>query len=63
MEPPLILAFNRGRLMILPQAVAKSAGLREALFALRLSIHNAIGIGDVRHQTEYLDNHVSMWTA
>src|SRR6266545_8186858 len=29
-EQPLILAFNRGRLMLLPQAVAKSTGLRHA---------------------------------
>ena len=28
LEQPLILAFNRGRLMVLPQAVAKSIGLR-----------------------------------
>ena len=43
-EQPLILAFNRSRLMILPQAVSKSIGLRQALFALRLSIHNTVGI-------------------
>src|SRR6185436_12176313 len=35
LEQPLILAFNRARLMILPQAVAKSTGLRQALLALR----------------------------
>src|SRR5262249_51858728 len=29
LEQPLILAFNRDRLMILPQAVAKSTGLRQ----------------------------------
>jgi hydroxymethylpyrimidine pyrophosphatase-like HAD family hydrolase len=46
LELPLILAFNRGRLMVLPQGVAKSTGLRQALGALRLSIHNTIGIGD-----------------
>ena len=46
LELPLILAFNRGRLMVLPQGVAKSTGLRQALSALRLSIHNTIGIGD-----------------
>jgi hypothetical protein len=34
LEQPLILAFNRGRLMILPQAIAKSSGLRQALFSL-----------------------------
>jgi hypothetical protein len=34
--------------MILPQAVGKSAGLCYALFSLRVSIHNAVGIGDAR---------------
>jgi len=55
MEQPLILAFNRGRLMVLPQAIAKSIGLRQALFALRLSIHNAIGIGDAENDHDLLD--------
>ena len=32
--------------MMLPQGVAKSTGLRQALQALPLSIHNAVGIGD-----------------
>ncbi len=54
-EQPLILAFNRGRLMVLPQAVAKSTGLRQALFALRLSIHNTIGIGDAENDHDLLD--------
>ncbi len=55
MEQPLILAFNRGRLMVLPQAVAKSTGLRHALFALRLSIHNTIGVGDAENDHDLLD--------
>lgn len=55
MEQPLILAFNRGRLMVLPQAVAKSTGLRQALYALRLSIHNAIGVGDAENDHDLLD--------
>ena len=55
LEQPLILAFNRGRLMILPQAVAKSTGLRHALFALRLSIHNTVGIGDAENDHDLLD--------
>src|SRR6266540_536212 len=46
LELPLVLLFNRGRLMVLPQAVSKATGLREALAVLRLSTHNAIGIGD-----------------
>ena len=55
LEQPLILAFNRGRLMVLPQAVAKSIGLRQALFALGLSIHNTVGIGDAENDHDLLD--------
>jgi haloacid dehalogenase-like hydrolase/uncharacterized protein DUF87 len=55
LEQPLILAFNRGRLMVLPQAVAKSSGLRHALLALRISIHNTIGIGDAENDHDLLD--------
>jgi len=55
LEMPLILAFNRGRLMVLSQAVAKSTGLRQALFALRMSIHNAVGIGDAENDHDLLD--------
>ena len=55
MEQPLILAFNRGRVMVLPQAVGKSTGLRQALFALRVSIHNTVGIGDAENDHDLLD--------
>lgn len=55
LEQPLILAFNRGRLMVLPQAVAKSTGLRQALLALRVSIHNTIGVGDAENDHDLLD--------
>ncbi len=54
MEMPLVMLFNRGRLMVLPQAVSKGAGLREALATLRLSVHNAIGIGDAENDHELL---------
>jgi|KBSSwiStaDraftv2_1062776.scaffolds.fasta_scaffold74011_3 hydroxymethylpyrimidine pyrophosphatase-like HAD family hydrolase len=55
LEQPLVLAFNRGRLMVLPQAVAKSTGLRQALTALRCSIHNTVGIGDAENDHDLLD--------
>lgn len=55
LELPLILAFNRGRLMILPQAIAKSVGLRRVLATLRLSIHNTVGIGDAENDHDLLD--------
>ncbi len=55
LEQPLVLAFNRSRLMILPPAIAKSTGLRQALFELRVSIHNTIGIGDAENDHDLLD--------
>lgn len=55
LEQPLVLAFNRGRVMVLPQAVAKSTGLRQALVALRVSIHNTVGIGDAENDHDLLD--------
>ena len=55
LEQPLILAFNRSRLMVLPQGVAKSTGLRQALFALRVSIHNTVGIGDAENDHDLID--------
>jgi len=55
LQQPLILAFNRGRVMVLPQAVAKSTGLRQALLALRLSIHNTVGVGDAENDHDLLD--------
>jgi hydroxymethylpyrimidine pyrophosphatase-like HAD family hydrolase len=53
-QQPLVLAFNRGRLMVLPQAVSKATGLREALRALRLSPHGAVGVGDAENDHELL---------
>jgi hydroxymethylpyrimidine pyrophosphatase-like HAD family hydrolase len=55
LEQPLILTFNRGRLMVLPQAVAKSTGLRHALLALRVSIHNTVAIGDAENDHDLLE--------
>ncbi len=54
LELPLVLLFNRSRLMILPQAISKGTGLREAMNALRLSVHNAIAIGDAENDHELL---------
>lgn len=55
LEQPLILTFNRGRLMVLPQAIGKSTGVRQALLSLRLSIHNTVGIGDAENDHDLLD--------
>ncbi len=54
LELPLALVFNRNRLMVLPQAVSKGTGLHKALTALRLSVHNAIGIGDAENDHDLL---------
>ena len=54
LELPLVLVFNRSRLMILPQAISKATGLRRALAMLRLSEHNTIGIGDAENDHELL---------
>jgi hydroxymethylpyrimidine pyrophosphatase-like HAD family hydrolase len=53
-ELPLVLLFNRGRLMVLPQGISKATGLREALRSLRLSEHNAIGVGDAENDNALL---------
>lgn len=54
LELPLSLAFNRSRLMVLPQAVSKATGVRRALAIMRLSPHNAVGIGDAENDHELL---------
>lgn len=54
LELPLVLVFNRGRLMVLPQSVSKATGLRQVLTVLRLSPHNAIAVGDAENDHELL---------
>jgi len=54
LELPLVMLFNRSQLMVLPQAISKGTGLREALNALRLSVHNAIAIGDAENDHDLL---------
>jgi hydroxymethylpyrimidine pyrophosphatase-like HAD family hydrolase len=54
LELPLVLLFNRGRLMVLPQAISKATGLHEALRTLRLSSHNTIAIGDGENDHDLL---------
>ncbi len=54
LQLPLSLQFNRDRLMLLPQAVSKATGLREALRMMRLSAHNAIAVGDAENDHELL---------
>jgi hydroxymethylpyrimidine pyrophosphatase-like HAD family hydrolase len=54
LELPLALLFNRGRVMLLPQAVSKATGLLQALTILRLSARNTIAIGDAENDHELL---------
>jgi hydroxymethylpyrimidine pyrophosphatase-like HAD family hydrolase len=56
LELPLVLVFNKGRVMVLPQAISKATGLREALKILRLSPHNAVAIGDAENDHELLQS-------
>lgn len=49
LQLPLVLAFNRGRVMILPQGVSKATGLHLALDMLRLSPRNAVAVGDAEN--------------
>ena len=53
-ELPLSILFNRGRLMVLPQAISKATGLHEALTILRLSLRSTIGFGDAENDHELL---------
>jgi hypothetical protein len=54
LELPLVLLFNRSRVMVLPQGISKGSGLREALKVLRLSVHNTIAIGDAENDHDLL---------
>jgi phosphoglycolate phosphatase-like HAD superfamily hydrolase len=54
LELPLALVFNRSRLMIMPQAISKATGLRQALTVLRLSPRNAVAVGDAENDHELL---------
>jgi hydroxymethylpyrimidine pyrophosphatase-like HAD family hydrolase len=54
LRQPLVIVFNRGRLMALPPAVAKSTGLQRVLWTMRLSLHNTIGIGDAENDHDLL---------
>jgi hydroxymethylpyrimidine pyrophosphatase-like HAD family hydrolase len=47
-ELPLVLLFNRGLAMVLPQGVSKGTGLRSALDTLRISPHNTVARGHRR---------------
>jgi hydroxymethylpyrimidine pyrophosphatase-like HAD family hydrolase len=54
LELPLVLIFNKGRVMAMPQGVSKGTGLQKALDTLRLSARNTLAIGDAENDHELL---------
>jgi hydroxymethylpyrimidine pyrophosphatase-like HAD family hydrolase len=56
LELPLTITFNRGRMLLLPDSISKSRGLRELLNVLGVSPHNAVGIGDAENDHDLLES-------
>ncbi|MBV9301460.1 MAG: HAD-IIB family hydrolase [Acidobacteriaceae bacterium] len=52
----LQIIFNKDAVMILPSGVNKMTGLGEALQELKLSRHNAVGIGDAENDHAFLES-------
>src|SRR5256714_8245134 len=50
----LQVIFNKGAVMVLPSGVNKGTGLRQALAELRLSLHNAVAVGDAENDHVFL---------
>jgi hydroxymethylpyrimidine pyrophosphatase-like HAD family hydrolase len=53
-ELPIVLLFNRSRVMALPQGVSKATGLDAALDILRATPRNTLAIGDAENDHELL---------
>jgi hypothetical protein len=54
LELPVVLVFNRRRVMALPQGVSKATGLTAVLTILRASARNTVAIGDAENDHELL---------
>ena len=54
LELPIVLVFNRSRVMALAQGISKATGLSAALETLRKSPRNAVAIGDAENDHELL---------
>ena len=54
LELPLVMQFNRSRVMVLPQGISKATGLHQALDILRRSPRNTLAIGDAENDYELL---------
>lgn len=51
---PLAITFNLSRLMVLPHGVSKASGLQELFWRLRISMHNAIAVGNAENDHDML---------
>ena len=54
LELPIVLSFNRSRVMALAQGVSKATGLGAALDMLRASPRNTVAVGDAENDHELL---------
>jgi hydroxymethylpyrimidine pyrophosphatase-like HAD family hydrolase len=54
LELPIVLSFNRSRVMALAQGISKATGLRAALDMLRMSPRNTVAVGDAENDHELL---------
>jgi hydroxymethylpyrimidine pyrophosphatase-like HAD family hydrolase len=54
LELPIVLVFNRSRVMVLTQGVSKATGLSAALETLRRSPRNAVAVGATENDHELL---------
>ncbi|MGH9866798.1 MAG: HAD hydrolase family protein [Candidatus Polarisedimenticolia bacterium] len=51
----LHLIFNKGAVMVLPSGINKATGLVAALDRMKLSPHNAVGVGDAENDHAFLE--------
>ena len=54
LELPIVLVFNRSRVMALAQGISKATGLSTALDILRATPRNTVAIGDAENDHELL---------
>jgi hydroxymethylpyrimidine pyrophosphatase-like HAD family hydrolase/energy-coupling factor transporter ATP-binding protein EcfA2 len=50
----LQVIFNKGAVMVLPTGVNKASGLMAALAELKMSAHNAVGVGDAENDHSFM---------
>lgn len=50
----LQVIFNKGAVMVLPSGINKAAGLGAALYEMKMSSHNVVGIGDAENDHAFL---------